>query len=94
MFGKSEKNGKLQKFVGDLSQEEQNMATTVKLGVHKKRKTASLYKNKKYFCRSESDTHNLKRVDRVKNYECTENIFCRSESDTHNSRQANRVKTT
>jgi hypothetical protein len=33
MFGKSEKSGKVQKFVGDSSQEEQNMAATVKLGV-------------------------------------------------------------
>jgi hypothetical protein len=41
----------------------------------KKRKTASLYKNRKYFCRAESDTHNLKQADRVKNYECTEIFF-------------------
>jgi hypothetical protein len=34
MFGKSEKSGKVQKFVGDSSQEEQNMAAAVKLGVH------------------------------------------------------------
>jgi hypothetical protein len=43
-----------------LIQEEQNMAATMKLGVHKKKKTDSIYKNKKYFCRSECDTHNLK----------------------------------
>jgi hypothetical protein len=45
MFGKSEKIGKVQKFVGDSSQEEQNMAATVKLGVHNQKKTESLYKN-------------------------------------------------
>jgi hypothetical protein len=75
MFGKSDKTGEIQKFVGNLSQEEQNMAATVELGVHKKRKTASLYKNKKYFCRSESDTNNLKQADRVKKYVYTEKYF-------------------
>jgi hypothetical protein len=45
MFGKSEKSGKVQKFVGDSSQEEQNMAATVKLGVHNRKETDSLYKN-------------------------------------------------
>jgi hypothetical protein len=49
----------IQRFVGHLSQEEQNMAATMKLGVHKQMKTDSLYK-KKYFCWSECDTHNLK----------------------------------
>jgi hypothetical protein len=34
MFGKLEKTGKVQRFVGHSSQEEQNMAATVKLGVH------------------------------------------------------------
>jgi hypothetical protein len=66
MFAKSEKTGKIQEFVGDSSQEEQNMAATVKLGVHKKKKTASLFKNIKYLCRSESDTHNLKQANRDK----------------------------
>jgi hypothetical protein len=94
MLGRSEKTGKIQRFVGHLSQEEQNMAATMKLGVHKQKKTDSLYKNKKYFCRSECDTHNLKQADRVKNYVCTENIFCRLEYDTHNSKRENRVKTT
>jgi hypothetical protein len=37
MFGKSEKTGKVQKFVGDSSQEEQNMAATMKL-VHTRRR--------------------------------------------------------
>jgi hypothetical protein len=45
MFGKSEKSGKVQKFVGDSSQEERNMAATVKLDVHNQKETDSLRKN-------------------------------------------------
>jgi hypothetical protein len=38
MFGKLEKTGKVQRFVGHSSQEEQNMAATVKLCVYGKEK--------------------------------------------------------
>jgi hypothetical protein len=49
MFGKSEKTGKVQRFVGPLSQEEQNVAATMILGAHKKEleNRAGLYR--KYF---------------------------------------------
>jgi hypothetical protein len=36
MFGRSEKTGKVQRFVGHSSQEEQNMTAIMKLGAHKK----------------------------------------------------------
>jgi hypothetical protein len=49
MFGKSEKTGKVQKFVGDSSQEEQNMAATVKLGVHTKKGKQLVYTKRKIF---------------------------------------------
>ncbi len=39
MLGRSEKTGKVQRFVGHSSQEEQNMAATMKLGTHKQKKT-------------------------------------------------------
>jgi hypothetical protein len=86
MPGRSEKTGKVQRFVGHSSQEEQNMGATMKLGVHKQKKTEIVCTKKNFFCRSECDTHNLKQADSVKNEVCTEIIFCRSEYDTHNSK--------
>jgi hypothetical protein len=93
MFEWSEKTGKVQRFVGHSSQEEQNMAATMKLGAHKQKKL-EIVCTENIFRRSKYDTHNLARADRVKNDVCLESIFCRSECDTHNSKQANRVKTT
>jgi hypothetical protein len=48
MLGRSEKTGKVQRFVGHSSQEEQNMAATMKLGVHKQKKTEIVCKKKKF----------------------------------------------
>jgi hypothetical protein len=45
MLGRSEKLTKSKEVLGHSSQEEQNMAATIKLGVHKQKKTDSLYKN-------------------------------------------------
>jgi hypothetical protein len=39
MFGRSEKTGKVQRFLGHSSQEEQNMAATMRLGAHKQKNT-------------------------------------------------------
>jgi GTPase SAR1 family protein len=44
MFGKLGKTSKVQRFVGHSSQEEQNMAATVKLYAHNQKETDSLYK--------------------------------------------------
>jgi hypothetical protein len=51
MFGKSEKTGKIQRFVGHSSQEEQNMGATMKLVHTKKRKEKENKGNwyRKYF---------------------------------------------
>jgi hypothetical protein len=49
MLGRLEKTGKVQRFVGHLSQEEQNMAATVKLGVQNQKKTDSLYRKTIFF---------------------------------------------
>jgi hypothetical protein len=58
MFGKSEKTGNVQRFVGHLSQEEQNIAATIKLGAHKKEKENEVVCTENIFCRSKYDTHN------------------------------------
>jgi hypothetical protein len=47
MLGRSEKTGKVQRFVGHLSQEEQNIAATMKLGAHKQKKTEIVWTKKK-----------------------------------------------
>jgi hypothetical protein len=55
MLGKSEKTGKVQRFVGHLSQE-QNMAATMKLGAHKQKKTEMVC-TEKFFSGDQNVTH-------------------------------------
>jgi hypothetical protein len=50
MLGKSEKTGKVQRFVGHSSQEEQNMAAAMKLSVHKQKETEIVCAEEKIVC--------------------------------------------
>jgi hypothetical protein len=61
---------------GYSSQEEQNMAATMKLGAHKKEKKTEIVCPENIFCRSKYDTHHLKQADRVikKNDVCGLNL--------------------
>jgi hypothetical protein len=57
MFGKLEKNGKVQRFVGHSSQEEQNMAATVKLCAYGREKINDLYRK---FSVGQNMTHTIR----------------------------------
>jgi hypothetical protein len=56
MFGKSEKTGEVQRFVGHSSHEEQNMADTMKLGAHKQ-KITEIVCTEKFFSVGQNVTH-------------------------------------
>jgi hypothetical protein len=62
----SENAGTVQRVVGHLSQEEQNMVATVGQNCSQKPRRARQGLNRKEICRSKCDTHKIERTKRVK----------------------------